>query len=182
MRRRSLFSCTLLLLLLAAAAVPALAQDGALRKELQAAYDKMAAGIAKKDIKPMIGYLAADFSNEGPDGQKQGREELEAEFTGYMKMVTRVDQVSLKIRKLEVNGDQAVADVAMKLRVQMNDANGDFGEKGKAHRLEMDSVEQETWVKGDQGWKIRASKSLPGGKFLVDGKPLGPSGAPAEKK
>ena len=66
------------------------------------------------------------------------------------------------------------ADVRSLFKMTALDSSGMFGAKGKVVKLDMDFLARETWVRSKKGWLVKKSDTLPGGKFLVDGQPMGP--------
>ena len=143
------------------------------RSEIQAAYDKMCAGFMRKDAGPLIAMLANDFTNSEPGGTPQKRDAFIKDMKGHMASTKKMERCAIKILKFSSNAKSAVADVRSELKMLVADSSGMFGAKGKDVTLEMDMVDRESWVRAKSGWLLKKSVSLPGGKFLVNGKPMG---------
>ena len=153
---------------LAALASP---DDSGARKEIERAYDRMAAGFLKKDARPLIDVLAPGFTNAEPGGKPQSRKQFIESMKGYMAMTKSVDRSEIDVKKFTLKGGKAVADVRSVMKMTVDNSSGTFGKTGKTAVLEMDMMDRETWVNMKKRWLLKRSESLPGGKFLVNGKP-----------
>jgi len=145
--------------------------ESAARKEIKGAYNRMAAGFLKKDPRPLIEVLHPGFTNEEPGGKPQSRKQFIESMKGYTAMTKSVDRSEIIIKKFTVKGSKAVADVQSIMKMTADNSSGMFGKVGKTAVLEMDMMDRETWVVSKNRWLLKKSVSLPGGKFLVNGKP-----------
>src|SRR5262249_9718136 len=143
--------------------------DAATKKEIQAAYQRMAAGIRNKDLKSTMDCLSPDFVNVGENGRKDTRAQFEVEMRQMIASIKRVDRLSFNVEKIIVKGSEAKVDCRSRMLMQIMDKDGNFGQKGRSHQLEADTLDKETWVKDKKGWLLKSSVTQPGGKFLIDG-------------
>src|SRR5688572_21148240 len=139
--------------------------ESSARKEIERAYDRMAAGFLKKDPKPLIDVLAPGFTNAEPGGRSQSRKAFIDSMKGYMAMTKSVDRSEITIKKFTVKGEKAVADVRSVMKMTADNSSGTFGKGSKIAVLEMDMVSRETWINSKNRWLLKHSVTLPGGKF-----------------
>ena len=157
-----------------------IADDAAIKREIQAKYQAMADSIRHKDPSAMMKCLAPDFTNVDEHGNKSGRAQFEKQMAQMMSTIKRVDRISFDVAKLTVKGSEAVADCHSKFLMQTVDTQGTMGPKGRHHQIEADMVDKETWVKSGKTWLLKSSATQAGGKFLVDGKAQSAQQQPAK--
>ncbi len=180
-RNTCTFAAIVAVCLAAASAAFASPDEASVRKAMMANFDKSVKQFKAKDLKGFMSMYADDFSGKGPDGKPMTKTTVEAEMKEAMATTKSVEESKLTIEKLTVKGDSAELESTMTLKMQVVDAKGEMGVKGKLHSLTMVEKSKETWVKTKDGWKVKKGSVVPGGKMLVDGKPFPPP-PPAKKK
>jgi hypothetical protein len=151
-----------LLALLAVVGITAAVQadEKAVRKELQTAYNTLAKADMKGDSKTYIALLTSDFKQKYPGGKWDSRESIENEFS----LRSRNEKItaSFNIGKLTLNGTQAVAMVSEKKS---------YSEDNPASNYIL-TVWRATWNKTAQGWRLRLHEQTDR-KVYENGKPVG---------
>jgi hypothetical protein len=172
---RALYALLPLLLFTSAAS----AADKTTRSELEAeyaAYDKaLLKGIANLPAW-CEANLAADFTMAPSDGKPMNRKE----FMKFVKDVAKQPGMSSSeakeqktaIDKITMDGADAVVLATSRGKFVMTDEAGQFGPKGKAHKITLVRKYRETWTKTGRDWKVKKSEEL-GGSTMIDGKPMG---------
>ena len=161
----------ILVLVLSALAFGSAGADEAVRKNIQAQYDRMSDGFLRKDARPLMQMLAPDFTNAGRGGGKQTREAFVKQFQEMFGTVRRVERSSSKIKTCQLKNGNAVVEVNTRMKMTAFDKTGMWGSKGKDVTIEGDMMDRETWARYGSRWLIRHSQTL-GGKFMVNGKPM----------
>jgi ketosteroid isomerase-like protein len=151
-----------------ATALPARADDAAVRKQLEAQYAKLATAFKKKNVNGVMAIGTSDFSMKEPNGTvsdaKASAEGIKQMFAG----VKSFNKVEMKIQKLTVKGNQAVA-----TSTYLYDSQTPAPPKGKSHRMVQKGLSKDTWVKAGNTWKVRVVEML-NGEMSMDGKPFNP--------
>jgi hypothetical protein len=173
----------LCVLLAVAAAGIAWADDATVRKELLHQFDKSVAAWKRKDVKAFMTTFSPDYKGVGMNGQTQDFKGAEAEFAETIKSTKSLDAASMTIDKLTANGNLAEIDQTMKLKMTVVDTPGQMGPKGATHKMDIVGRSHEAWEKQGGQWKMKSTKTLPGGSLMVDGKAMGgpPSGGAPKK-
>jgi hypothetical protein len=157
----------------------AAANDAAVRKELQAEYARYDTVVLKgmgSLAKWCEEKLASEFVMVTPGDKPMKR----GPFIASIKQLAKKPDPSWKgikeqkttIDKLESAGTGYAASITVRGSFDTTDTTGEFGEKGKDHRLTLVRKYRETWSKCGAAWKI-AKSEMTGGSMLVDGKPMG---------
>lgn len=148
-------ACTaglVLCLTLPAAAQPAAAPSA--RREIQAAYNKIDAALARKDIDTALDYDTDDCEFYNRKGQLMdaggGRQELED-------LVEKVDTVQETTKILSFMGTSTEATVTVRSHTVARASNRI---NGRAAKGIFDEVARDYWVKTDDGWRRKRSRML----------------------
>src|SRR5258706_2273112 len=120
-----------------ALALPAAADDAAVKKEMLANFDKAVKQFKAKDIKGFMSMYTDDFTGKGMGGMPQTKASIEKEMKEAMDTTKSLDKSELKISKLSVKGSTAQVESSMTLGMKVVDAKGEMGPKGKTHNLLM---------------------------------------------
>ncbi len=135
-----------------------------IRKELKANYAKIVKGFKKNDSAVWEGFLVADFKLKLFNGSVQDRRWV-VDYVRNNAKTFKVLKLSMVIKELKVEGDEATAVVEQKSSRTFND------EQGKAHRLDVGALQRETWTKTPSGWKLKSVEEWKVLYLLKDGKP-----------
>jgi hypothetical protein len=110
----------------------------------------------------------------GTDQQPHSWQELKGEVAEMLRSRVSFDGMSFRIEKFAVNGNKAVAQGTIETEMTLIDRNGNFGMKGRTHRVVQTSRVRDTWVKTADGWRRNLHEKLTPNKFIVDGKTFDP--------
>ena len=135
------------------------------RKELKAAYVRIADALKNNDPAVFEELLAPDFQVKLINGETHDREWILNYIRNNAKAF-KVLKLSIKIKKLTVSGNEAIVLIEQKSSRTFNDA------EGKSHRLDVGAIQQETWVKTAEGWWLRHNVELKRLYVTQDGKPI----------
>ena len=135
------------------------------RKELKAAYVRIVDALKNNDPAVFEELLAPDFQVKLINGETHDREWILNYIRNNAKAF-KVLKLSIKITKLTVSGNEAIAFIEQKSSRTLNDA------EGKSHRLDVGAIQQETWVKTAEGWRLRHNVELKRLYVKQDGKPI----------
>lgn len=159
---------TTMLCLLAAAALGtaplARADDAAVRKELQTQYDRLIQAMKAKDINGVMSVAAPGFTEKQPGMPAMNAAQAKAAMEEDFKMTKSLDSASMKVVKVSVKGNTAVATTDYKMA-------GTGLMNGKEHKMTDRGTSRDTWVKTPQGWKVKSVvfvQSHP----MMDGRPM----------
>lgn len=136
---------------------PAAAQPNAApiaRREIQAAYNKIDAALARKDIDTALDYDADDCEFYNRKGHLMeaggGRQELED-------LAEKVDTIQETTKILSFTGTSTEATVTVKTHTVAGASNRI---NGRAAKGIFDEVARDYWVKTDDGWRRKRSRVL----------------------
>lgn len=126
----------------------------AARREIQAAYNKIDAALARKDIDSALDYDADDCEFYDRKGRLMeaggGRQELED-------LAEKVDTIQETTKILSFTGTSAEATVTVKTHTVAGASNRI---NGRAAKGVFDAVARDYWVKTDDGWRRKRSRIL----------------------
>ncbi len=135
-----------------------------IRKELKANYAKIVKGFKKNDPAVWEGFLVPDFKLKLFNGSVQDRQWV----VGYVRnnaKTFKVLKLSMVIKELKIEGDDATAVVEQKSSRTFSD------DQGKTHRLDVGALQRETWTKTPSGLKLKSVEEWKVLYLLKDGKP-----------
>jgi|SRR6266516_30497 len=135
------------------------------RKAIEGAYDKIKEGFKKNDPSAWEGFLTPDFRLKLFSGEVKDRQWV----LGYVRnnsKAFKVLELSMRVKELTIRGSDAIAMVEQKSSRQFKD------EQGTKHKLEVGAIQQETWTKSANGWKLREVQEKEVLFLLRDGKPM----------
>jgi ketosteroid isomerase-like protein len=144
--------------------------DSAVRKELEAQYQKLAEAHERRDLKAIVALKTADFHSIFPDG-KVGDSQL---MEQYSKQFLESNQppiiTKFTIQKLAVSENKliAVAEVFQEVTRYREMA-------GKRREVCTSVLQRETWTKTADGWKLKSVDNVRDHKRFVDRKRVDPT-------
>ena len=134
------------------------------RRELEAKYAKVVEAYRNKDIKAFMEDKTPDFTGKSLNGSVATREQVEASVKQHMERIKKLNYLKIEIGNITVTGDVAVAITAQEFSRVVTDAQGQehtVVSKGTTHR--------DTWVRTENGWKIKSVEELTQGTEVIDG-------------
>jgi ketosteroid isomerase-like protein len=140
---------TLAVLLLATAPSSA---DKALRQELQAAYDALAAAYVHQDVAAVMAMLSPDVQWTLVDGSKLHREGVESATRDFVKTLGVGSQAKYTIVSMQRRGDDVLVDV----RLTVTAVQPDYEHEGQTVKHLGRSGWHDVWVKGASGWLYKS--------------------------
>lgn len=176
--------------LLTAALVPAVNADPALakvasddceelrvRRELDASYAQLADANRRKDLDALLAQRTRDFVAEMPGGLRNDYDAMANYSRTMFQQVEKIANLSNTILKLSLNGNEATATVFQQFSRTQTKA-------GQLRNIDTSVIQDETWVRTTDGWRLRRVSNIHARKWYVDGKRVDPNkphdpGAPA---
>jgi ketosteroid isomerase-like protein len=162
-------------LCLAAVTLAVIALRPTPERELEAAYAGLDAAMRNRDLPAFLSWLAPDYIEKRLDGKEMSRAEAEANYRQLMQNWTHVRKQRAEIYKLTVHGNKATVTAHRVTAGDMTDNQGTLGPKGKAHTIDSNVMEIDTWTKTAQGWRMK-TRQIAMAHLTIDGKVV--SGAP----
>jgi ketosteroid isomerase-like protein len=167
--------------LLAGALVPALSAGAAsgkvtsddceelrVRRELEASYSRLADANRRKDLDALLAQRTRDFVAEMPGGLRNDFDAMANYTRAMFQQVERIANLSNTILKLSLNGDEATATVFQQFSRTQTKA-------GRLRNIDTSVIQDETWVRTTEGWKVRRVSNIHARKWYVDGKRVDPT-------
>jgi hypothetical protein len=149
------------------------AEDAPSKRQFQAMYDKIAAATKKRDLKPIEPLLASDMTSKGIDGKIKSRAEWLKAIDEQLKRAKSVSACSFTIGSIQWADKKISVESEFHVVAVVTDEKGNLGgAKGQTHTIDEISKHQDLWAKVGGKWRLSSLQEQPGGKVLVDGKPL----------
>ncbi len=136
-----------------------------IRKELKANYAKIVDGFRSNDTAVWEGFLVPDFQLKLFNGAVQDRKWV-VDYVQNNSKTFKILKLSMKIKELTIEGDDAIAIVEQKSSRTFND------EQGKPHQLDVGALQREIWTKTSSGWRLKRVEEWKVLHLLKDGKPM----------
>jgi hypothetical protein len=163
---------------------PVLADDAAVRRELEARYAELAQALKAKDSTALQQFAerwtTPDFVSNGPRGT-QTRQQMLDQLKDAKEPWEPSSVVHLTITKLTVEGDRAIALIEYHGEGTVKNPRFTGDASGKPHTLVERGTGRDTWVKTDMGWKGKLHEEL-SATYMLDGKPFTPPAPPPASK
>ncbi|MDR3688654.1 MAG: hypothetical protein P4L46_04685 [Fimbriimonas sp.] len=122
-------------------------------------YDKMDSLGMKKDIAGMVSFTTKICTKDcvfiQSPGQKKKVSELLADMKSQMAMIDKVVSSKTHIVSTTVKGSTVVAKVSSVMAFTTAK-----GPDGKVHRFDVQSVDEDTWVKSGSSYKLKISSTV----------------------
>jgi hypothetical protein len=138
------------------------------RKELTAKYEKVIEAYRNKNIVAFMQDKTSDFTGTSLNGNVATREQVEAGVKQRMERIKKLNYLKIEIKNITVAGDTAVAITTQEFSRVVTDR------EGKEHTVVSSGTEhRDTWVKTEDGWKMKSVEELKQGTETIDGQPSG---------
>lgn len=142
------------------------ADDGHVRKELEAIYAKRDKAMLNKDFAFIKSTEADEYTEKKKDGKVLNREEADAEIDQLAPMIKEVQSFWTKVESVkEGENDEVIVEISDGGKISLVDP------EGKTHIIEGSGRSRDTWEHTDKGWKIKYHLNLESTTKL-DGKPI----------
>ncbi|HEY3412130.1 MAG TPA: nuclear transport factor 2 family protein [Armatimonadota bacterium] len=136
------------------------------RKAIERQYAAYQRAIRNKDFAGVLATMTEDTTLLYPSGRSFSRKEIEAMLRGTMRATRSIPEWSLKILRLSVRGNSAVATIGERMVSNYADPNG-------LHKQTLVDFYHDTWVNTPKGWRLK-STVVSQGKVTVDGRTVDP--------
>ena len=164
--RRSLSIILAVMLAIGSASVLVRADtEGRVRQELKTNYARIVKGFKRNDPAIWEGFLAQDFKLKLFNGSVQNRQWV-IDYVRNNAKTFKIRKLSMTIKELVIEGNDATAVVEQKSSRTFND------EQGKPHQLDVGALQRETWTKTQSGWRLKVVEEWKVLYLLKDGKPM----------
>jgi hypothetical protein len=137
--------------------------------ELQTVFAARMQAYVKKDYETLVSQIAPEFSAALPNGEKINYEQIKTYTRRNLERFISIENQSITIENAMVNGNEAVIDARQKVSRTQKFADGSL------HNVATSVLQQETWVRTADGWKLKSVGSEREQSILVDGKPFNPN-------
>jgi hypothetical protein len=144
-------------------------------QELDNAHARDAQAFYRMSIDEVMALRTADF--QWSDASSGTRSELETEaWLGRLfSRITEIENMESSIEGLALDGDQARAMVRQRMtrlqRLPNDDSSREKSSRGfEFHHVEIWTTQRETWVRSDNGWKLKKVEVTGTPTVTVDGK------------
>ena len=158
--------------------IAAMADDAAVKKQIQADFNKAMAALQKHDMKGFMAFVANDYQFSSPE-MKVGKTYIEQTMKYYANGTNKIHSFSYDIADLKSSGNTATGKATFTLDSTVRDDQGVMGKLGKTHRMHYAQLFAATWVKSGGRWQRSREAMIGKPKMTVDGKPYDPLAKPA---
>ena len=124
---------------------------------VNAAHTQEEAAVARKDIDGAMAECSPDYVGTAPNGRKANYAQCRQSLVALFQMSSENKETNT-IQDLRLTGDTAVLKVKNHVEMTLSFPNP---MTGKPITRMQDHLDQETWVKGSQGWLLTSSEILP---------------------
>jgi hypothetical protein len=146
--------------------IPVKADDGHVRKEIEAIYAKRDKAMLNKDFASIKSMEAEEYTETKKDGKVLNREQADAEVDQLAPMIKEVQSFWTKVEGVkEGEDDEVIVEISDGGKISLVDP------EGKTHIIEGSGKSRDTWEHTDKGWKMKSHVSLESTTKL-DGKPI----------
>jgi hypothetical protein len=151
------------------------------RRELEKQYAKLSEALSNKDLAAFLALRTSDFSTRDFNGQPHTTEQMTARTRLLLERIQPPIKSKFEIETIDLRGNVAVATVRQEFsRMQLV--------AGQLRKVETSVTQDETWVKTNDGWKLKFVDNerdllrFIDGKRVEPGKPYDPSAPPYDPK
>jgi hypothetical protein len=124
--------------------------DNSVRAALERRYEELARATERRDLAAFLAIRHETFHSVLPDGRIAGPVDMAAYSKQFFAGVLPPVSVKFTIRALSVSADGMIAAADVFQEVSR------FREiDGRRQKLDTSVVQRETWIKTDEGWKLK---------------------------
>lgn len=137
------------------------------RRELEKQYAKLSEALRDKDFEAFHALRTNDFSTRDLNGKPQTTEQMIARTRLLLERIQPPIRATFEIDTIDLRGDVFVATIHQKFsRMQLV--------AGQLRKVETSVTQDETWVKTDDGWKLKFVDNERNPLRYIDGKRVEP--------
>lgn len=150
----------LLLLLLLGTLESAQSQKSSVRKEVNAAYAKIAAALKRKDIEAAMKFYTSDFTRQDSAGARVDRAGYRNAMLRVMKSQQSVHSLRIHIDNFRATGKTVTVTTTTRLKARIVTLNNQDQPVGRVYEMTATWPVRDVWMKTAAGWRIKNSKML----------------------
>jgi ketosteroid isomerase-like protein len=167
MRKPLLLALVLLLVALPAAAET---EDAVIKDQLDAQYRKLGEAHNRRDAKAIAALKTADFHSILPDGKVSDVEAMREHTKQFLQNNEPPYNIRITIQSLKVSEHKLIA-----IATVLQEITRTRLIEGQRRKIETSVVQDETWSKAPDGWKLKLVENVRDQKTFVDGKRVDPT-------
>ena len=145
-RHRPLLWLTLITLLLTSCISPVQQDDNQIRERIAS----IRTAILALQQEGIVRWGTSDWSFTGPDGKSFNQASYLIRTRGLFARVVTIDSLDTHVDRLDVQGDTAAVEITQTMVRHEREAA-----TGKILHLHLRYRESHTWVRTDDGWRVR---------------------------
>jgi uncharacterized membrane protein len=164
------FLVALVLFVAVTRSVSAEIEDATIKEQLDIQYKKLGQAHDRKDLKAIAALKTADFHAIFPDGKIGDVETMRAYTKRFLENNEPPYNIKITIQSLQLSENKliAIASVLQEIsRTRMIE--------GQRRKIDTSVLQDETWSKTAQGWKLKYVANVHDQKNFVDGKRVDPT-------
>jgi hypothetical protein len=135
------------------------------RQEIEARYKELSEAVRNKDFAAFQALRTKDFSARLSDGNVHSSAQMAARAATLLNGIQAPMSLSNQIELLILMDNEAIAIVHQKFSRAQEIA-------GRLHTIETSTTQRETWVKTEDGWKLKFVDNIHNRWTLVDGQEI----------
>lgn len=137
------------------------------REQLAEQYGRIETANKNKDVAALLALRDPNCSANGPGGAHSNCAEMDNYTKQLVAEIGVVASLTNAILALRIEGDTAIATVAQHfVRTQRK--------LGKWRNIDTSAMQDETWLRTSEGWKLRYVSNVRARRWYVDGKRIDP--------
>lgn len=137
--------------------------DKRAERQIRAEYAKTVQYTKAKNVEGLLRQMTPDFLYKTQKGEVMSKQMVEAVMREQFALMKSIDRRKSTIKKIEVKGNTARVTTEEELAFTFVDA------QGKPHKAHTKATTRDTWVRTQQGWKVKMTESL-SETTTIDGK------------
>jgi ketosteroid isomerase-like protein len=145
-------------------------EDADVRQELDARYKQLAEAHDKRDLKAILALKTADFHAIFPDGKIGDCKTMEEYSKQFLEKNEPPYNIKITIQELKVSENKLIA-----IATVLQEASRFREMEGQRRKVDTSVIQDETWSKTADGWKLKLVENVRDQKRFVDGKRVDPS-------
>lgn len=145
-------------------------EDGTIKEALDVQYKKLGEAHNRKDEKAIAALKTADFHSIFPDGKIGDVVTMQAYTHRFLENNEPPYDIKITIQALKVSENKLIAIATVKQDITRTRLI-----EGQRRRIESSVVQDETWSKTPQGWKLKYVANVRDQRNFVDGKRIDPT-------
>lgn len=144
--------------------------DAAIRQELDARYKELGEAHDKRDLKAILALKTADFHAIFPDGKIGDCKTMEEYSKQFLEKNEPPYNIKITIQELKVSENKLIA-----IATVLQEASRFRDLDGTRRKVDTSVIQDETWSKTVDGWKLKLVENVRDQKRFVDGKRVDPT-------